>query len=86
MPRRHQGKEGQVIAFTAEGILGGRIAMFSRLQKRPRSQYQHDAPCVERGLQRNVLVAWDLSSATQYLSKPGKPGKILNFTEPQFLY
>lgn len=78
MPRRHPGEEGRVAAFTAEGLLGGRRAMFSALQKRLGSQYQHDVRCVESSLRMGVLMAWDLSSATQHLSNPGRPGNILN--------
>lgn len=81
MTRRHHGEERQVVAFTTKGLLGGRRGM----QKRPRSQYQHDVLCVEHDLRRSVLMAWHLSSATQHLSKSGKPGNTLILREPQFL-
>lgn len=57
--------------------------MSSVLQKRPRSQCQHDVLCVERGLRMSVLVAWHLSPATQHLSNLANT---VILTETQFLY
>lgn len=57
--------------------------MSSVLQKRPRSQYQHDVLCAERGLRMSVLMAWHLSPATQYLSNLANT---VILTKPQFLY
>lgn len=57
--------------------------MSSVLQKRPRSQYQHDVLCVECGLRMSVLMAWYLSSATQHLSNLANTVILM---EPQFLY
>lgn len=83
MTRRHHGEERQVVAFTTKGLLGGRRGMSSVLQKRPRSQYQHDVLCVECGLRMSVLMVCHLSSVTQHLSNLANT---IILMEPQFLY